>query len=179
MAAPIRKEDEDIIKGGTLRLTWISAAAAGLAAFVTVFNDTFERMFGKDQPSIKAAILIAVIAAFTLISVSDLLARALATAAKLRSSAQKEVGSQAAAKLEAAAKTLSDKWESAQDGWAISAVPASLTATKTKGSDVSGFIVAATRYKRSDPDDSQWLLVKAGVELHDGPGRTTWEPRPD
>lgn len=76
--------ESDAINGRTLNLTLYSGLAAAIATAITVFNDSFDAIFpGLEDPEaadVKLPLLIAVIAAFTLIAVADLLARAWATA---------------------------------------------------------------------------------------------------
>jgi hypothetical protein len=75
--APIRDPNEDVVKSGAFRLTWISGTIAGIAGVVTVFNEQFIHIFGEHaSDGVKASVLIAIIAAWALIAVADLLARA-------------------------------------------------------------------------------------------------------
>lgn len=83
--APIRDEQEDVVKAGAFRLTWVSGALGGVAAIVTAFNEHMLKIFGDDlSDGTKASVLIAIIAAWAAIAVADLLARAITTAARLR-----------------------------------------------------------------------------------------------
>jgi hypothetical protein len=83
--APIRDPNEDVVKSGAFRLTWVSGTIAGIAGVVTVFNEQFIHIFGEHaSDGVKASVLIAIIAAWALIAVADLLARAITTTAKLR-----------------------------------------------------------------------------------------------
>lgn len=104
----------DAIKGRTLNLTLFSGLAAAITAAITVFNDSFKEIFGDtltgtDLADAKLTLLVAVIAAFTLIAVADLLARAWATAASTKVIVTPVPGSPAA-------KTLDG------DGYAIAAM---------------------------------------------------------
>ena len=86
MAKPLGASPSDAIKGRTLNLTLFSGLTAAIATAITVFNDSFKAIFGDslggtDLAHAKLTLLVAVIAAFTLIAVADLLARAWATAA--------------------------------------------------------------------------------------------------
>lgn len=81
---PFRNKDEDVIKSGSLRVTWISGTLAGLAGLVTLFNDHIHTLFGKDvSDEIKAGVLAVVILAWALVAVADVMARAKVTAARL------------------------------------------------------------------------------------------------
>ena len=83
--AGIRNSNEDVVKSGALRLTWVSGAIGGIAAIVTVFNEEFVHLFGEHaSDGIKASILIAIIAAWAIIAVADLLGRSITTSARLR-----------------------------------------------------------------------------------------------
>jgi hypothetical protein len=80
---PFRNKDEDVIKSGALRVTWISGTLAGLAGLVTLFNDHMHTLFGEDLPDeIKAGVLGVVILAWALVAVADVMARAKVTAAR-------------------------------------------------------------------------------------------------
>jgi hypothetical protein len=77
----------DAIKARTLNLTLGSGFAAFVATAVTVFNKSFKAIFGdtldpSEQAHFKVTLLVAVIAAFALIAVADILARAWATAGR-------------------------------------------------------------------------------------------------
>jgi hypothetical protein len=132
---PFTASSEDAIKARALNLTLFSGLAAGIATAITVFNKSFTAIFGDklhgvDLANAKLTLVVAVIAAFALISVADLLARAWAT--------------------------------SAGGSFVIASAPSGLSATKTTGRDETGFIVAAVRFKPSDPDAVEYLLVKKG-----------------
>jgi hypothetical protein len=84
--APFTSSSSDVIKARTLNLTLFSGLAAGIATAITVFNKSFTAIFGDklhgvDLANAKLTLVVAVIAAFALISVADLIARAWATAA--------------------------------------------------------------------------------------------------
>jgi hypothetical protein len=82
---PLRNKSEDVIKSGALGVTWISGAIGALTAIATVFNEQLVNIFGDDlADNLKAGILVAVILAWTLIAVADVMARAKVTAASLR-----------------------------------------------------------------------------------------------
>lgn len=81
---PFTASPSDAIKARTLNLTLFSGLAAGIATAITVFNKSFTAIFGDklhgtDLANAKLTLLVAVIAAFALISVADLIARAWAT----------------------------------------------------------------------------------------------------
>ncbi len=84
----LKASPSDAIKGRTLNLTLYSGLGAAITAAITVFNDSFKAIFpdlsGSELADAKLTLLIAVIAAFTLIAVADLLARAWATTANGR-----------------------------------------------------------------------------------------------
>jgi hypothetical protein len=83
--SPMRDEQEDVVKSGALRLTWVSGAIGGIAAIVTAFNEHIFQIFGDDvSDGTKASVLIAIIAAWAAIAVADLLSRAITTAARLK-----------------------------------------------------------------------------------------------
>lgn len=86
MANPFSASESDAIKGRTLNLTLFSGLAAAIASAIVVFNESFEAIFGDglappELAHTKLVLLIAVIAAFALIVVADMLARAWATSA--------------------------------------------------------------------------------------------------
>lgn len=82
--APLRDKNEDVIKSGALRLTWISGTLAALTAIGTAFNEQLVNLFGDNlADELKAGILAVVILAWALIAVADLMARAKVTAARL------------------------------------------------------------------------------------------------
>jgi hypothetical protein len=81
MPTPLRDPKQDVIKSGALRLTWVSAAIAGVSAIVVAFNDATLKIFGEDlNDRTKAAVLVAIIVAWAAIAVADLFARAIAVA---------------------------------------------------------------------------------------------------
>jgi hypothetical protein len=125
----------DAIKARTLNLTRVSGLAAVIATAITVFNKSFKAIFGDKLTGVnlanaKLTLVVAVIAAFALIAVADLIARAWATAAG--------------------------------GSFVIASAPGGLTATKTEGVDEPGYTVAAVRFKPTEPDAVEYLLVKAG-----------------
>jgi len=133
----------DAINARTLNLTLGSGFAAFLATAITVFNDSFKAIFGEDLSGAelaryKVTVLVAVIAAFALIAVADLLARGWTTASRTRADAQVA-------------------------HYMIAAAPSNLKAKKTEGVDLGGFTVAALRLKPSQPDAVEYLLVKTGA----------------
>lgn len=89
MANPFGASKSDAVKGRTLNLTIFSGIAAVIAAVITSFNDSFKEIFGEvnadftaaDLAHTKLVLLIAIIAAFSLIVVADMLARAWASSA--------------------------------------------------------------------------------------------------
>lgn len=71
----------EVIKGRTLNLTLFSGLAAAIATAITVLNESFESIFGTDLTTTqfvetKLTLVVAIIAAFALIVVADILARA-------------------------------------------------------------------------------------------------------
>jgi hypothetical protein len=75
-----RAVDVSPVKAPAMNITLGSAGVLSLAAVLTVWKDAFEFLFGADaRPGIRAAILIATIAAIVLIASSDMFARAIAT----------------------------------------------------------------------------------------------------
>ena len=81
MASLLRNEGTDVIQSRSMRLTLGSAVGASIVALAAAIEPVFEAVFGgKATPGIRAAVLIAVIAAWTLVAVADLLARGYATA---------------------------------------------------------------------------------------------------
>jgi hypothetical protein len=83
---PFTASSSDAIKARTLNLTLFSGLAAGIATAITVFNKSFTAIFGDklhgvDLANAKLTLVVAVIAAFAVISVADLIARAWATSA--------------------------------------------------------------------------------------------------
>lgn len=137
MAAPVRDENEDTIKSGALRLTWVSGTLGGITALVTIFNEEFTHVFGEHaSDGIKASVLIAVIAAWALIAVADIFARALTVSAKLKKGPADSV-----------------------------TAPRGLKVTLTEGEDSSGWTVAAIRgLDGSDEDSAEFLVVKSGQQ---------------
>lgn len=86
MANPFSASESDAIKARTLNLTLFSGLAAAIASAIVVFNESFKAIFGDDLtgPELahtKLVLLIAVIAAFAVIAVADMLARAWASSA--------------------------------------------------------------------------------------------------
>lgn len=84
--AVLREPKDDVIDAGALRSTWITGAVAGVGALVVAFNEHFLKIFGDHVgDSTKAAVLIALVAAWAVIGAADLIARSTATAASLSS----------------------------------------------------------------------------------------------
>jgi hypothetical protein len=102
---------------------------------VTAFNENVVKIFGDHvSDGIKASILIAIIAAWAVIAVADLLARAITTSARLRSAP--------AAGMPA---------------------PSGMQVKLTEGVDSEGWLVAAIRGTDGADDGAlQLLVVKAG-----------------
>jgi hypothetical protein len=87
MANPFAASESDAIEARTLNLTLFSGLAAAIASAIVAFNESFEAIFGDDLTGAELAhtklvLLVAVIAAFALIAVADMLARAWASSAK-------------------------------------------------------------------------------------------------
>lgn len=121
----------EAIKSPATALTLGSAGAASLATLATVYNETFHSIFGDSAgASIKAAVLIAVIAAWALIAVADIVGRAIAKAATER-----------AAGLKAAAEVTA----SATSTPSTVILPTTLAAKNLDGADETGFLAVATR----------------------------------
>lgn len=133
--APSSEPSTEVIEGGALRLTWISGAVAGVAALITVFDNSVTTMFGSDvSDGVRASVLIAIIAAWALIAVADLLARAIATAGSLR-------GPAAAPQL--------------------ITLPGALKLKLTEGVDQGGWLGGALKVEKPG-EEAQLLVVKAG-----------------
>jgi hypothetical protein len=110
------KDQPGAIKAPATNLTIGTGVAAALATAATLFNDSFNSIFGDDASAkVKASVLIAVIAAWTLIAVADLIARAVANAA------------------------------AAGGGEQLAPLPTALAAAKTTGTDKTGYAAAAVR----------------------------------
>jgi hypothetical protein len=119
----------EAIKSPATTLTLGSAGAATIATLVVAFNDSFREIFGDTAgPNIKAAVLIAVIGAWALVAVADIVGRAIAKAATEEAAGRK-------ATAEIAAK--------ATPGTAM--MPTALRATNLDGPDEDGFLAVATR----------------------------------
>jgi hypothetical protein len=71
-----RDSSQDVVKAGALRLTLGTQVGTAIAAVVTSVNPIFGDSF---RPGLKTAIIIASIAAFTLVTVADVFARTWAT----------------------------------------------------------------------------------------------------
>lgn len=111
---PFRDEKEDVIKSGALGVTWISATIGGIAAILTVFNEQLINLFGDDlADNLKAGILVAVILAWALIAVADVMARAKVTAASLRAEVATAPEGMKVKLIEA---------DGVNDGWSVSAI---------------------------------------------------------
>ena len=119
------------IQAPATNLTLGSGVVALIGSAVTLFNDSFKSIFGDTaSTTIKASVLIAVIAAWALIAVADLLARAIAKSASERSDG---------AKAKAAAMTAA--------ATEVVPLPKAMAARKTQGTDEKGFTAAALRLK--------------------------------
>jgi hypothetical protein len=131
---PFRNSEEDVVKSGAFRLTWISAAVGGVGAIVTVFNEQLVNIFGDEvSDGVKASILIAIIAAWALIAVADLFSRAIVTSARLRHGHSEAI-----------------------------AAPRDLRVNLTDGPRSDGWIVAAIRDGNGSGESSEYLVVKGG-----------------
>jgi hypothetical protein len=109
--APIRDPQQDVVKSGALRLTWISGAVGGISALVTVFNEQFISIFGDHaSDGVKASVLIAIIAAWAVIAVADLLSRALTTSARLRKAPAGAITAPKGMRVKLTSGVDSDKW---------------------------------------------------------------------
>jgi hypothetical protein len=134
----------EAIKSPATTLTLGSAAAATIATLVTAFNDSFREIFGETAgANIKAAVLIAVIGAWALVAVADIVGRAIAKAATERAAGLK-------ASAEIAAKGTAPS---------ISPMPTAVPARNLDGRDEEGFLAVATR---TVDGVHQVMLVKAG-----------------
>ncbi len=131
MTLPDRAKDQPgSIKAPATNLTIGTGIAAALATAATLFNDSFNSIFGDDaSANVKASVLIAVIAAWTLIAVADLIARAVAKAS------------------------------ADGGGEQLAPLPTAIAATKTEGTDQTGFVAAAVRVTAGE---TFFLLVKKG-----------------
>ncbi len=131
------------IKAPATNLTLGSAGAATIATLVAAFNESFESIFGNDAgPNIKAAVLIAIIAAWTLIAVADIIGRAIAKAATERASG-----------MERAAKA------SVPPSAEPVLLPKPQVAKRLKGADEGGYLGVAVR--NGENGDGAVMLVKA------------------
>jgi hypothetical protein len=134
----------EAIKSPATTLTLGSAGAATIATLVVAFNDSFREIFGDTAgPNIKAAVLIAVIGAWALVAVADIVGRGIAKAATERAAGVKEAA-------EIAAKATPP----------ISLLPTTLNAKNLDGRDEEGFLAVATRNSKGV---EQVLLVKAAT----------------
>jgi hypothetical protein len=63
-------------EGGALNLTRVTGLGAALVAVLTAFNGSWDAIFGENTPTwAKPVVIIAVIAAFAVVSAADILAR--------------------------------------------------------------------------------------------------------
>lgn len=132
------------IKSPATNLTLGSGFAAVIASAIVLFNKSFESIFGDDaSKTIKASVLIAVIAAWALVAVADLISRAIAKAATERADAEKAMATATRAA-----------------GSIVIPMPKVLDAKKTAGTDEPGFKAAALRVKADG--ETSVLLVKKG-----------------
>jgi hypothetical protein len=121
------------IHAGATNLTIGSGIVAFLAILGTVINPVFKEVFPKGaSDGVKATIIVAVIAAWAVVALGDLFARAITKAA------------------------------SEHGQWVVAPVKDGVTATVTTGTDTPGWIVAATRFPLSDTSAVEYLVVKAG-----------------
>lgn len=121
------------VKAPATNLTLGSAIIAFLAVIGTAIEPVFEAVFPDGaSDGIRAAVLIAVIAAWALIGVADIIMRGVSQAATARSQ------------------------------WVMSPVESGITATRLEAVDSPGWTVAAVRFPLSTPEKTSYLLVKAG-----------------
>jgi hypothetical protein len=140
----------EAIKSPATTLTLGSAGAATIATLVTVFNESFDSIFGEGAgANIKAAVLIAIIAAWAIVAAADIVGRAVAKAAT-----EHAAGRKAAAEVAAAATP----------SWSI--MPTALAAKNLDGRDETGFLAVATR---TVDGVEQVMLIKAAT-------RPIWVP---
>ena len=111
---PLRDKDADVIKSGALGITWMSGGVASAAAILTVLNEDLINFFGdKLADDLKAGILVVVILAWTLIAITDVMARAKVTAARISSGV-------ATAPQDMKVKVTGDA--GTDDGWSVAAI---------------------------------------------------------
>jgi hypothetical protein len=78
---PIRNDSQDVIKAGTLRLTWISGIVGALAAIGTTWDSFWAAIYGHPPSDwIRTAVLIAIVSAWAVIASTDMASRAYASA---------------------------------------------------------------------------------------------------
>lgn len=124
----------EAVKAPATNLTLGSAGAATLATLATAYNDTFHSIFGDTAgPDVKAAVLIAVIAAWALIAVADIFGRAISKAATERAPATTTA--------------------------VMTMLPIAVIATNLDGKDRNGFLAVAVR---GADGEEEVLLVKSG-----------------
>lgn len=72
----------EVIPAKSLRITWLSAVAAGVVAAAALFTDDFfDELLGGEAPAgARAAVFITVVVAWAAIAVADILARGYASA---------------------------------------------------------------------------------------------------
>ena len=127
--------DTDAITGGTLNLTKTSTYIAALAALFVGIDPLFGQAFPdslKPTAGVKAAIIIAVIGAWSIMIAADLLARAYASAHQSTSSP------------------------------VMITAPGRLYAKVTTGPDDPDWLVAGIQVTPSDPPKTTVLLAKKG-----------------
>jgi hypothetical protein len=131
----------ETIRSPATALTIGSAIAALIATVVVAVEASFEAVFGEDANSgVKAAVLIAIVAAWALIAAADIVGRAIAKAA-----AERVGGEERAA---------------AASAFSVSALPTPVAVAQIDGVDSPGFLAVASRVVAGE---DQVLLVKAGT----------------
>ena len=131
--APIRDPEKDVIEAGASRITTLSAIVGGLAGIDIAFNDSLVKIFGGTPSNgIKTTILVSLIAAWALIAVADLIARAIATAASQPKLAIPPAGIKV--------KRSDQSGDEAEEKW----------------------LVAAAEFNPNKPDAMKLLVLKAG-----------------
>jgi hypothetical protein len=135
LAHPIRDPEKDVIEAGATRITTLSAVVGGLAGIDVAFNHSLVKIFGGTPSNgVKTTILVALIAAWALIAVADLLARAIATAASQPRLAIPPAGTRV--------RRPDLEGETAEKQW----------------------LVAATEFDPNKPDATRLLVLKAGEQ---------------
>lgn len=121
------------IEAPATNLTMGSGILALLAVVGTAVTPVFDTVFPAGASSgIRAAVLIAIFAAWAVVAAADLITRAIVKVA------------------------------TSQTQWVISPVDLATTVKRLEGADDPGWTVAAVRFQLSSPDKTSYLLVKAG-----------------